>query len=284
MRYFTTNRRVAITKIFDSVKVNEDLSKFSNTLENGWLVTKYDEREICRTEVSKIYYNFDFTSFSKSILSEVLNYFTPERYSLRIISGVQELRLIGDELYIDNERYEKMISILNSTDKSRALSMSVGLIKVNKGQRPQSYTILTSFSNKHYKSSLPDKIKSFSDNLINFNINIDFHIKTIEDLKNKNVKIVDFAKSILYKDGKYLKSVELKLRALGKSLVYNYGIKNYNTLTNLTGDKLDKISESENIEINAKMLHNAYVELFKDSDTSIISRESRRIIEALDSI
>ena len=102
--------------------------------------------------------------------------------------------------------------------------------------------------------------------------------------KDFNVKIVDFAKSMLYKDDKYIKSVELKLRALGKRLVYNYGIKNYNTLTNLTGDKLGKISNGENIEINAKILYNAYVELFKDSDTSIIARESRRIIEALDSL
>jgi phage terminase large subunit len=81
-----------------------------------------------------------------------------------------------------------MISIVNSTDKSKALSMNVGLVKVDERNRPLSYTILTSFSNKHYKSTLPEKIKSFSDNLINFNIDINFHIKTIEDLKNKNEK------------------------------------------------------------------------------------------------
>ena len=282
-RNYFPQRSVAINKVFDAVKVNEDLEKFSNKMEDGWLITSYDGREICRVEVSKIYYNFDFTNFSKSILSEILNYFTPEKYALKAASGVQELRLLGDELYIDNERYEKMISIVNSTDKTKALSMNVGLAKAEEGKRPTSYTILTNFSNKHYKSSLPDKIKSFSDNLINFNMDIDFHIKTIEDLKNKDISIIDFAKSVLFdKDGKVVKSVELKLRALGKKLIHDYGFfKNYSSLNNLTADNIDNI---EDVEINAKVLYNAYVELFKDSDTSIIARESRRVIEALDTL
>ena len=283
-RNFFYNRSIAVTRNFDFLKVNEDLDKFSNKIEDGWLITSYDGREICRVEVSKIYYNFDFTNFSKSILSEIINYFTPEKYALKAASGVQEIRLIGDEIYIDNERYEKMISIVNSTDKSRALSMSVGLAKINiKGERATSYTILTNFSNKHYKASLPDKIKAFSDNLINFNMDIDFHIKTIEDLKNKDVSIIDFAKSIMLdKDDKVIKSVELKLRALGKKLMYEYGFrKNYSTLNNLTSDKIDKV---EDFEINANVLYNAYVEIFKDSDTSIIARESRRVIEALEEI
>lgn len=283
-RFYFPGRSVAVSKVFDSVKVNEDLDKFSNVLDSGSLVTSYDGREICRVDVSKIYYNFDFTSFSKSILSEILNYFTPEKYKLKAASGVQEIRLIGDELYIDNERYEKMISIVNSTDKSRALSMNVGLVKTEKGKTPTSYTILTSFTNKHYKCSLPDKIKSFSDNLINFNMDIDFHVKTIDDLKHKNISIVNFAKSILFnEEGKVVKSVELKLRALGKRLAHNYGfMKNYNDLSfNLTAANIDKVTD---ITINAKVLFNAYVELFKDQDTSIIARESRRIIETLEKL
>ena len=282
-RFYFPNRTVAVTKVFDSVKLNDDLDKFDNQIEDGFLVTRYDGREICRVEVSKIYYNFDFTNFSKSILSEIQKYFTPEVYRLKIASGEQEINLVGDELYIDNERYEKTINIVNSTDKSKALSMNVGLVKIEKGKRATSTTILTSFSNKHYKSSLPDKIKSFSDNLINFNMNIDFHIKTIEDLKNKEVTIVEFAKSVLFdKNGKVVKSVEFKLAALGKRLMYEYGFrKNYSTLSNLTAADINKV---EDITLNAKVLYSAYIELFKDSSTSVIARESRRVIEALDSI
>lgn len=281
MRRYYTGSTVLINKVFNSEEVNSNLEKFSNKIENGSLVTTYDGREICRADVSKVYYNFDFSNFSKSILAEIEKYFTPEKYALKAASGVQELKLVGDELYIDNERYEKIIGIVNSTDKTRALSMNVGLAKIDKSGRTDSILILTSFSNKHYKSSLPDKIKSFSDNLINFNMDIDYHIKTIEDLKNKEISIVEFAKKILFNDeGKLIKSVELKLNAMGKRLAHNYGLmSNYNTLVNLTSDKLDKVKD---VTINAKTIYSAYIELFKNSDTSIIARESRRIIETLE--
>ena len=283
MKKFYYHSSVFINRVFDSVEVNEKLDKFSNKLEDGFLVTSFENREICKVEVSKIYYNFDFTNFSKSILSEIQKYFSPEVYRLKIASGEQEIKLIGDELFIDNERYEKSINIVNSTDKSKALSMNVGLVKCEKDRRSTSTIILTSFSNKHYKSSLPDKIKSFSENLINFNMDIDFHIKTIEDLKNKEVTIVEFAKSVLFdKNGKVVKSIELKLAALGKKLMYEYGFrKNNSTINYLTAADINKI---EDITLNAKVLYSAYIDLFKDSDTSIIARESRRVIEALESI
>jgi hypothetical protein len=283
MSYYYYQQAVSISKEFNSIEVNENLGKFSNKLEDGHLVTSYDGREVCRVDVSKVYYNFDFTNFSKSILSEIEKYFTPEKYALKAASGVQELKLIGDEIYIDNEKYMKMISILNSTDKSRALSMNVGLVKMSDRGRIISTTILISFSNKHYKSSLPDKIKSFSDNLTNFDMNIDFHIKTIEDLKHKEISIVDFAKKILFNnDGKVIKSVELKLNAMASKLIYTYGFKEYrSTLFNLTPNKLDKVKD---FTINAKTLYNAYIELFNDYDSSIIARESRRIIDALEQV
>jgi hypothetical protein len=176
-----------------------------------------------------------------------------------------------------------MISIVNSTDRSKALSMNVGLVKYNQRGDRDAITILTSFCNKHYKSSLPDKIKSFSDNLINFNMDIDFHVKSIEDLANKEISIVDFAKSIMYDEkGKLIKTMELKLRALGKKLAYDYGFrKNYNTLVNLTESDISNVKD---FTIKSKTIYDAYIELFKDSDTSIIARESRRIIDTLSSI
>ena len=277
------NGSVIINRAFDSVKVNENLDKFSNVLEDCYLTTMFDNRQICKVEVSKIYYNFDFTKFSKSILSEIQKYFTPEKYTLKITTGVQEIRLIGDEIYIDNERFQKMISIVNSTDKSRALSMNVGLSRTDIGCHSQYCIILTNFSNKHYKASLPEKIKSFSDNLINFNMNIDFHVKTIEDLKNKEVSILNFTKALLFnEDGKLIKTNELKLRVLGKRLRHKNNFrKYYNTLTNLSADK---INEVEDFQINSKVLFDTYIEIFKDQDTSIIARESRRIIETLESL
>jgi len=97
------------------------------------------------------------------------------------------------------------------------------------------------------------------------------------------VSIVDFAKLLLFnEDGKLIKTNELKLRALGKNLRYKLNFrKYYNTLTNLTADKINGV---EDFTINSKVLFDAYIEIFRDQDTSIIARESRRIIETLDSL
>lgn len=281
MNYYSP-RTVAVRNVFDSEEINSNLDKFSNVLENGCLTTCYDGREVCKADVSARYYNFDFTAFSKSILSQIQNYFTPEKYSLKAASGVQEIRLVGDEIYIDNERYEKMFSIVNSTDRSRALSMNVGLVKLNKFGRIASCIILTSFSNKHYKSSLPEKIETFSKNLINFNIEIDFHVKTIEDLVNKEVSMLELAKSMLYnKDGKVIKTVDLKLRAMFKKLTYQKDLRKERRLYYVSESNISKLGD---LKINAKTVFEAYLDPFNDSDASVIARESKRIIEALENL
>lgn len=281
MRHNYFNNSLLIDRDFNLNDAQDTLSKFRNTVEGGVLTTSYDNRVVAKVDVSKIYFNFDFANFSKTILAEITKYFTPEKYFLSAKGGIQEIRLVGDELYIDNEIYKKMITIVNSTDKSRALSMNVGLVKMSKYDYVQSYIILTSFTNKHYISSLPDKIKDFSDNLINFNINIDYHIKTIEDLKDKNVDIVKLAKSMLYKnDGELIKSMDLKLRALANKLQYMKNYRNdWEIFMNLTSKNMSK-----ELIVNSKDIFDAYMVLFKDKDSSIIARESRRMLEALERI
>lgn len=262
--------------VFTSDKVKEELSNFKNIQNGGTLTTFYKDTQVCTVEVSDIYYNFDFSGFCKNILDEIVKYFVPEKFSISCKDGVQEIRLVGGQIFIDMEEYKKMISIINSTDKTRALCMSVGLQKVSNN----SCTIMTYFSNKHYKSSLPDKIKEFTENLKNFNMDIDFHVKTIEDLKNKNVSIKDFLKNIMFKEDKLMKSVELKMRALGKTLVFSYGQRaHYSLLMNIEQNRYNKY---EDFVISAKTLYDAYAEVFNTDDTSVISRETRRIIEALD--
>jgi hypothetical protein len=112
--------------------------------------------------------------------------------------------------------------------------------------------------------SLWNIIKNFADNLINFNINIEYHIKTIKDLAQKIVSFEDLIKVLsTNKDGNEIKSMTLKVRALSKKLM-EYGYPKYI------------------ITLTAKDIFDAYTELFKNYDTAIIGRETRRILGALD--
>jgi len=250
-----------LSKKYNINEINETLDKFVNIQRNNKIITSFDGRELCRVEVSNKYYNFDFSAFCKKIVGEIENYFTPDAYLLKIRSGgFQELRLVGSEVDINGETYLKMIGITNSTNTQWALSMNIGLVRKSN----VTGSVYVSFHNKHYKKSMPNKIKNFADNLINFNINIEYHIKTIKDLAQKIVSFEDLIKVLsTNKDGNEIKSMALKVRALSKKLM-EYGYPKYI------------------ITLTAKDIFDAYTELFKNYDTAVIGRETRRILGALD--
>lgn len=256
---------------FNTGKIYETLDKFKNIQNGNKIISYYDNRKICTVEVSDIYYNFDFSLFCKKIVSEIGNYFTPDAYLLRIRSGIQELRLVGGDVNINGEKYLKIISIVNSTNKQRALSMNIGLIRKSNTVS----NVHVSFRNKHYKSSMPNKIKDFSDNLINFDMDIEYHIKTIEDLIEKNISFKKLVSNLSTNSkGEKIKSMTLKVRALGEKLIYKYS-ENVNTLRNPFSETVD------DFKVNSIDIFNSYTELFSKYDTSIIARETRRILNAL---
>jgi hypothetical protein len=123
---------------------------------------------------------------------------------------------------------------------------------------------------------MPDKLKNFADNLINFNMDIEYHVKTLKDLATKEMSFLDLAEALSTNiDGDKIKSMSLKVRALGKKLS-EYGYSKFrNTLNNPFSDTV------EDFKINTKDIFDAYTELFKKYDTSVIARETRRILTAL---
>jgi len=254
-------------------KINEALDKFTNIQRNNKVITSFDGEELCSVQVSNKYYNFDFSSFCKKIIEEIENYFTPNAYLLRIRSAIQELRLVGGEVDINGETYLKMVAITNSTNRQVALSMNIGLVR----ESNVTSSVHVSFKNKHYKTSMPNKIKKFADNLINFNMDIEYHIKTIKDLSERLVSFKELINALsTNKDGDKIKSMELKIRALGKKLM-EYGYQDYrNSLNNPYSDTV------KDFTLKAKDVFDAYTELFKSYDTSAVGRETRRILDALD--
>jgi len=232
--------------------------RFKNVQRDNRIVTTFDGRHICSVEVSDVYYNFGFSKFCKKIVGEIENYFMPLAYRLKVKRGIQELKLVGGEITINGEQYYKMISIVNSTNKQRALSMNIGLIRKESG----SSSVQAYFRNKHYKSSMPDKIKSFADNLINFNMDIEYQVKTIEDLANLNVSFRELVEKLSTNSkGEVLKSMVYRVRAFTKNL------------------ETKGLADSDTI--NAYDAYKAYLELFSEYDSSVSARETHRILRAL---
>lgn len=264
---------LSVVQEYDADAIVETLNKFENVQDGSQIITRYDGRLICRVDVSDVYYNFAFSDFCKKIVSEIENYFTPQAYRLKVKKGIQELKLVGGEVLINGEPYYKMISIVNSTNKQRALSMNIGLVlKSSVSSSVQSY-----FRNKHYKSSLPDKIKSFSENLINFNMDIEYQVRTIEDLAELNVSFMKLVENLsTNRKGEVMKSMVYRVRAFGKNLESRgVGLENINLLRHPYS------TETKDFEVNAYVAYKAYLELFSEYDSAVIARETRRILEAL---
>lgn len=254
---------LSVVQEYNPEQIIDTLNKFKNVQRENSIITTFDGRQICRVDVSHVYYNFGFSKFCKKIVGEIENYFTPLAYRLKVKRGVQELKLVGGEVTINGEVYHKMIAIVNSTNKQRALSMNIGLIRKESG----SSSVQAYFRNKHYKSSMPDKIKSFADNLINFNMDIEYQVKTIEDLANLNVSFEKLCQNLMFKDGEKIKSMVYRVRAFMKKLE-EYNSEKY-------------FISTEDFEVNAYDAYKVYLELFAEYDSAVIARETRRILEAL---
>jgi len=93
---------------------------------------------------------------------------------MKITQGTQELRLIGEEVIINGDKYQKMFNILNSTDKSRALQLNVGLIRwiCTNGMVIAVEDEYSGFKTKHFKSTMPGKVEEFIKSLDSFDMNI----------------------------------------------------------------------------------------------------------------
>ncbi|MFW6009089.1 MAG: DUF932 domain-containing protein, partial [archaeon] len=250
--------------------------------------TIFNDKLISTTNVSDKYQLFDFSSFAKQMVNQAENYFEPEKYSLRIRKGEQELRLIGEEVMINGEKYHKMFNLLNSTDKSKALQLNIGLIRFvcSNGLVIGKEGSYSHMKVKHFKSKLNPKIEEFEKDLEKFNVSIDYQSELIESLSKKKVSYLDLAKNYVYDDeGNIEKSKLLKLRSFGKKLLNS----KTDSLENLTSEQVKLLNNPDNyltseqidIEMPGSKVFNCYTELWRNYDSSVMYRESNRILELI---
>lgn len=281
-RFRTIEKEYDRNEIFNTLG-NLDLSRSGNNI-----LTKYSDRLIANTLVSDKYELFDFTSFAKDVVEEVENYFSPEKYMLRITKGQQELRLIGEEVLINGDRYSKMFNILNSTDRSRALQLNVGLIRFicSNGMVVGADDEYSSLKTKHFKSTMPDKVKLFASALENFDITINNQANIIDSLKGRFVSFKELATKLAFdEEGIMNDNRSLKLRAFGKKLLTSETDKLIDlkpeeiTLLNNPHFLTDSKFNSVDIIMPVYSALNCWTEVYRNYDSSVLKRETNRILE-----
>ena len=273
---------------YNETHLLDKLSKLQIEQKENSVFTYFDKRLISKSDVTDIYQVFDFATFAKNITPKIKEYFNPNEYLLRIVGGVQELRLIGDSVDLNGERYLKMFNILNSTDKSRALQCNIGLIRFicSNGMIIADEDNYAGFKVKHYVEKLDEKVDIFLNKLPDFNIGFEKQLSTIDQLSNKFISFKELATKLsLDEDGIMNNSRANKLNAFSIKLLSSETDRleklNNEQITLLKNSSLFQNSEFDkiDIEMSADKAVNCWTEVYRNYDSSVIKRETNRIIE-----
>ena len=274
---------------YNRAKVIESMNKLSVEQVGHAVMTSYDDRLLKEAHVSDKYLMFDFPKFVGELIPRVENYFTPSNYLLRMIGGRQELRLIGEQMKINGEVFYRMLSILNSTDKSRALQMNMGLMRLicTNGMFASVDGEVVSIRGKHYKNSLPDKIEGFSTGIERFKSVTDEQRSLISDLLGTTVSYRTVANALVRNaDNEVVDSKLKKLTRLAGKLLTS----DTDRLKTVSEEQLKLLNQpdlvlyhkdSGDLELDAYRLFNCYTEIFRANDSGKIKRESDRILDII---
>jgi hypothetical protein len=286
--------RTSVFKIrrpYNSAEIKDSISRVGTIRKADSLITTYNGRVVCETDISKKYFDFDFSAFTTQVLDEIDNYFSPDYYSLKISRGFQEIRLVGEDIVINGEHYSKMFNLLNSTNRMYALQMNIGLIRKSTGAGIilNTLNIGAGIVSRHFYKALPERVRSFVEKLKTFSIVIDKQAGLMEDLSRQEVSFVTVAKKFFAepnrKTGQSSNLGKLRIESLGKQLL----MLSYRNKTQLTAQQVKLLrnpsealkGNAEDVTVSGSQIVTAYTEVYKNQNSCVQRVEAERILKAI---
>lgn len=262
---FKTYNRV---ELFEKIDAIEILKVGDN------VVTKYFGNVINSTPVSKRYEIFDIRSFMKEKISHIESNFNISHYRFIMKRGVQQLILLSDSIDINGSPYHKSFFILNSSDKSRRLNMNLGLYRGDNNVYLVFGVNNMTLSKKHLTgvTKIAEEVsQSFDGETFTEQIN------SIKSLVGEKVLLSKVREIIIDKDQKINHH---KFDAFKNSLRYlnnKWTKQEYETLST-ESEKLT-IDSKNDIVLDAYVVFNLYMGIFRNQDSYVVKKETERIIK-----
>lgn len=249
-------------------------------LEGNNVVTYYNDKVKSRKPISKKYEVFDFKPFVIKCINEIIDKYEIEKYSLSIVGGRQEIQLVSYPEIIKGETFKRAFYLLNSSDKSRALSFSYGL----KHNNFQYISTKGTIYKKHYTgiTKFVKDIVDLDDTI--FQEQLELMGKIIGDsILMSNIQKIVTGSEVLKTSKISLKNNFERL----KSRLYS-ATKNLNMISESDRYKLrvswvnretppDFTLPENDFMIDSFVVFKTYLEMFDTRDASFIKRESERI-------
>ena len=242
------------------------------------VITKYQNRVVNTSVVSSLYEVFDIKSFLLSKINQLEANFDILYYRFALRKGRQELTLLSDSIEINNTPYYKSFFILNSSDKSRRLSMNMGLYRSDNDSYMVAAIRNMSLSKKHLRGVT--KMAEDASQSIDIET-FDEQIDSIRSLIGERVLLSKVKDIILDKD---LKVNHNKFDALKNSLRWSKSdrldaLNTEQIKTLMTPSEKLVIDHHNDFSIDAYKIFNCYLQVFSRQDSYVVKKETEKILK-----
>jgi hypothetical protein len=261
-------------KIYNKQELFDKIDAIEITKVDNLVVTKYFDRVINSVPVSNRYEIFDIRAFLKQKISLIESNFPIFYYSFVMKRGVQHLKLLSEKVEINGQNFFKSFFILNSSDKSRRLNMNMGLYNESNNMYLVFGINNMDFSKKHL-TGITQKAEEISQNMSGetFTEQID----CIKSLIGERVMLSKLKEIIIDAD---FKINHRKFDALKNQLRFSNKKWTSQQVTTLMTQSENLVLDVKNdFSIDAYMVFNLYMLIFKNQDSYIVKKETERIMK-----
>lgn len=265
--------------LYDKVELFNLIDKISIERNSNIITTKYDNRVINTTVVSNRYEIFDIVKYLKDKINVIEANFPISMYKLEVRGGKQTLQLISDKVEIGGVDFYKSFYILNSTDKSRRLSFSIGL----RSESKDFYLVGNNASllKKHLKgvtqaaedASLSIDAETFNEQLESINSLVGHRIKfsKLREIILDNDNFDDVAKINHRKFDAFKNSIRWSTRVTLDN--------NQRNFLYTPSDRMCEFPDDLDFFVDAFYAFQLYLTIFNRQDVNVVKKETEKIMK-----
>lgn len=274
--------------LFDNFKIKQS---------NDMVKTMLLDQTIYEKKFSDKYEIFDFSAFGKKHIDAICKEMKPISYSMKLESGVQQLKLKTNSVERDGEIYSPVFTLFSSTNGYYQLIICMGLFRqiCSNGMVIPINSNQFNLKTRHYTDSVLAASEAFSHKIEFMEDEFEQQIQFIHNYKSKEISLLDLVRKLrmtfprVHADKAEGLEFDKLIHKFTRNLQYSHTDSldrkslsegQFNTLY-----KIDKAIKSPNkyddIILNQYSALNCYTELFNRSNQSRIHTESERIINIL---
>lgn len=263
-------------------KLFEQLDGLKIYKSGGTVITEYNGRVICTTDVSDKYEIFDIVSYFKERIDEIEKAFKIEKYFLAIRGGKQTLDLVSEEVEIAGKVFQKTFHMQNSSDRSRRLGFNTGLYNID-----DKYVVINAMNQVSlHKAHVKGVTKAAEDASKGISAEtFDEQIAALNDLVGHQVALSKVREIILGEADKVPQIAHKRYDSFVSSLrsaSYSGITKQDYSKNRVLGKKSEYIKEitiDDNFFMDAFDVIMCYLRAFGGQETHVIKNESERIMK-----